>query len=81
MDGRYVIVDVIDNGGGFKNIEKAYDPFYTTKSRSQKKGIGLSIVYNIIQEHKGNIVISNNDMGGATVSVYLLLTSKRIHET
>jgi two-component system NtrC family sensor kinase len=70
-------VDIMDNGGGFKNLEKAFDPFYTTKSRTQKKGIGLTIAYNIIQEHAGNIVISNNGTHGATVSVYLKMNNKQ----
>jgi two-component system, NtrC family, sensor kinase len=77
MDGQNTIVDIIDNGGGFKNLDKAFDPFYTTKSRTQKKGIGLTIAYNIIQEHAGNIVISNNVIGGATVSVYLKMNNKK----
>ena len=72
------IVDISDNGGGFKNLDKAFDPFYTTKSRTQKKGIGLTIAYNIIQEHQGNIVIKNNDDQGATVSVYLKIAEKKI---
>ncbi len=71
LDGSQAIVEVRDNGGGFQNVDKAFDPFYTTKSRTQKKGIGLTIAYNIIQEHQGNIVIRNNDEGGATVTVYL----------
>lgn len=71
LDGRQAVVEVRDNGGGFQNIEKAFDPFYTTKSRTQKKGIGLTIAYTIIQEHQGNIVIRNNEEGGATVTVYL----------
>jgi C4-dicarboxylate-specific signal transduction histidine kinase len=78
MDGRQAIVDVSDNGGGFKNLDKAFDPFYTTKNRTQKKGIGLTIAYNIIQEHQGNIVIKNNDIQGATVSVYLKIAEKKI---
>jgi two-component system NtrC family sensor kinase len=75
MDGQIVIVDIIDNGGGFKNLEKAFDPFYTTKSRTQKKGIGLTIAYNIMREHSGNIVINNNEINGATVSVYLKMNN------
>ena len=67
-------MEISDNGGGFKNLDKAFDPFYTTKSRTQKKGIGLTIAYNIIQEHQGNIVISNNEDKGATVSVYLKMS-------
>lgn len=78
MDGRQAIVDVSDNGGGFKNLDKAFDPFYTTKNRTQKKGIGLTIAYNIIREHQGNIVIRNNDLNGATVSVYLKIAEKKI---
>ena len=76
LDGRQAIVEVRDNGGGFQNIDKAFDPFYTTKSRTQKKGIGLTIAYNIIQEHQGNIVIRNNEEGGATVSVYLKVAER-----
>ncbi len=76
LDGRQAIVEVRDNGGGFQNLDKAFDPFYTTKSRTQKKGIGLTIAYNIIQEHQGNIVIRNNEEGGATVSVYLKVAER-----
>jgi nitrogen fixation/metabolism regulation signal transduction histidine kinase len=77
MDRGQAIVEISDNGGGFKNLDKAFDPFYTTKNRTQKKGIGLTIAYNIIQEHQGNIVIRNNEAKGATVSVYLKITAKK----
>ena len=76
LDGHQAIVEISDNGGGFKNLDKAFDPFYTTKSRTQKKGIGMTIAYNIIQEHQGNIVIRNNEEGGATVTVYLKAADK-----
>lgn len=69
-DNAYFITKIMDNGGGFENVEKAFDPFFTTKSRTQKKGIGLSIAYNVAREHKGNITISNNEKG-ATLEIYL----------
>ncbi|MCU0285262.1 MAG: HAMP domain-containing histidine kinase [Acidobacteria bacterium] len=69
-DNTYYIARVIDNGGGFQNIDKAFDPFFTTKSRTQKKGIGLSIAYNVVREHKGKIIIANNE-NGATLEIYL----------
>ncbi len=75
IDNTQVIVEIIDNGEGFKNIEKAFDPFFTTKKRTQNKGIGLSIAYNLIQEHKGNIFISNYEKG-AKVTVYLPLINE-----
>jgi two-component system NtrC family sensor kinase len=77
IDNQHAIIDIHDNGGGFKNLDKAFDPFYTTKNRTQKKGIGLTIAYNIIQEHLGNIMISNNQIHGATVSVYLKMDQKK----
>jgi signal transduction histidine kinase len=78
VDNSRAMTEIIDNGGGFENIDKAFDPFYTTKDRTQKKGIGLSISYNLIQEHKGNILINNNDQGGATVTVYLPIFNKNV---
>jgi len=64
-DKKYAIITVCDNGGGFEDIEKVFDPFYTTRSRTKKKGIGLSIAYNMIREHGGSIEAGNNDKGGA----------------
>jgi signal transduction histidine kinase len=66
------VTEIIDNGGGFECIDKAFNPFYTTKNRTQKKGIGLSIAFNLVQEHKGNIYIANTGEG-AVVSIYLPL--------
>lgn len=74
-DGAFAEIEITDNGGGFENIDKAFDPFYTTRNRSQKKGIGLSIAYKVIQEHKGTISIQNKT-GGAAVSVKLPLLNK-----
>jgi len=64
------IAEIEDNAGGFASIEKAFNPFFTTKSRTHKRGIGLSIAFNVVLEHKGNIKIKNNELG-ATVAVHL----------
>lgn len=63
-DATSAITEITDNGGGFENIDKAFNPFYTTKNRTQKKGIGLSIAFNLIQEHKGKIIINNEGETG-----------------
>ncbi len=64
-DAAYAITEITDNGGGFENIDRAFNPFYTTKNRTQKKGIGLSIAFNLIYEHKGMIRIDNvGETGG-----------------
>ncbi|MGD2091393.1 MAG: HAMP domain-containing sensor histidine kinase [Candidatus Aminicenantes bacterium] len=63
-DATSAITEITDNGGGFENIDKAFNPFYTTKNRSQKRGIGLAIAFNLIQEHKGKIFINNQGETG-----------------
>jgi signal transduction histidine kinase len=74
-DRQYARAEIHDNGGGFENPQKAFNPFYTTKPRTRKRGIGLAIAYNIVQEHNGNIIVENNDTNGqgATVAIYLPL--------
>jgi signal transduction histidine kinase len=54
---RYVRVEFLDRGIGMpeENVDKIFNPFFTTKEQGQGTGLGLSISYNIIQEHKGSI--------------------------
>lgn len=58
-----VVISIEDEGGGIKeeDLEKIFDPFFTTKEKGT--GIGLSIVYRIIQEHGGKITVSNSKKG------------------
>jgi signal transduction histidine kinase len=56
-DETHVFIEISDNGKGIptENLEKIFDPGYTTKSSGVGTGLGLSIVYKIIEAHKGNI--------------------------
>lgn len=56
-DEARVYIEISDNGRGIpaENLEKIFDPGYTTKSSGVGTGLGLSIVYKIIEAHKGNI--------------------------
>jgi signal transduction histidine kinase len=60
-----------DEGPGIPedNLERIWDPFFTTKEKGS--GLGLGIVKNIIEAHKGSIHISNREVRGARVSVEL----------
>lgn len=70
-----VAVDIIDNGPGISDGDKAklFEPFFTTKDFGQGIGLGLSVCYGIIKEHDGDIKISDTDGGGATFTVTLPL--------
>jgi PAS domain S-box-containing protein len=68
-----VCVTIRDHGPGFgpEQFEKAFEPFYTTKTRGT--GLGLSICRRIVEAHGGRIALANAPGGGAEVSVYLPL--------
>jgi two-component system NtrC family sensor kinase len=68
--GRAVIV-VEDTGPGFSDLNRAFDPFYTTKPVGRGTGLGLSICHGIVKEHGGEIRLENLEPGGASVTVEL----------
>ncbi len=59
--GDDVVITVEDSGGGIpkKELEKIFDPGYTTKSRGVGTGLGLAISYQIMEEHKGSIEVDS----------------------
>jgi two-component system NtrC family sensor kinase len=59
-----------DNGTGISDVERIFDPFYTTKQTGKGTGLGLSICYGIVRAHGGEIQCRNNANGqGSTFSI------------
>ena len=71
----YADVRISDTGIGISrdNLQKIFDPFFTTKS--QGSGLGLSIVYRIIEEHRGDIQV-DSVLGKGTTFRLLLPTEE-----
>jgi signal transduction histidine kinase len=70
---KYVRVEFHDRGIGIpeENLEKIFNPFYTSKEQGQGTGLGLSISFNIIQEHKGTIRFESKEGEYTKVTVDL----------
>jgi signal transduction histidine kinase len=70
-----VVIRFEDNGPGFIDINRAFDPFYTTKAVGKGTGLGLSICYGMVKERGGDIFLKNRWPHGASVVVALPLAA------
>lgn len=59
LPGEYILLQVRDTGAGInpENLLKIFDPFFTTKAKG--RGLGLSTVLGIVQNHKGAIIVDS----------------------
>ena len=66
-----VLITVKDNGIGIpeENMPKLFEPFFTTKKKGKGVGLGLSVVYGIIQEHGGSIRVESKVGEGSTFKI------------
>jgi len=69
--GTRVVLSFDDSGPGFIDMNRAFDPFYTTKPVGKGTGLGLSICYGIVKEHGGEISAANLEPHGARVVLEL----------
>lgn len=72
-EGDWVVLQVADTGEGIpsENLDRIYDPFFTTKGSGRGTGLGLSVTYGIIKDHKGTLTVNSHPGEGSTFSVHL----------
>jgi len=66
-----VMLEVADSGPGVRDDdrEKIFEPFFTTKPDGKGTGLGLPIVRNIVEQHRGQISVGRSELGGASFRV------------
>jgi two-component system NtrC family sensor kinase len=69
----FIAIEVSDTGTGISedHLPKVFDPFFTTKDAGKGVGLGLSIAYGIINEHKGSIEVKSRVGKGTTFIIKL----------
>ena len=72
-----VVISVRDQGPGIdaEDLDKIFNPFYTTKDAGT--GLGLSVVYQIVNQHGGDVTAERNPEGGMTFSLTIPLDRRR----
>ena len=75
--GQYVRIRVADNGSGISqgDLDKIFDPFFTTKEVGKGSGLGLAMVYGIVQNSRAYVYVES-DQGNGTVFDLLFRVSK-----
>lgn len=70
-DDDSIAVKISDSGPGIpkEHIGKIFDPFFTTKDPDQGTGLGLTIVYRIVQKYNGSISVESEEGKGATFMI------------
>jgi signal transduction histidine kinase len=72
---QVMLLRVDDDGPGIppEHLAKIFDPFFTTQAGGEGTGLGLYLVEEIINEHRGCIAVENRPEGGARFSIWLPL--------
>lgn len=72
-EGNYVLFTVKDDGSGIeeKDLQKIFDPYFSTKNKETVSGLGLYVSYGIIKAHKGMIEVTSKLGAGTQFDVYI----------
>ena len=72
-DGNKVSLSVKDNGNGIpqKILDKIFQPFFTTKPTGQGTGLGLSLSYDIVKAHGGELKVETKESEGSEFIIQL----------
>ncbi len=71
--GHYAVLEVADSGKGIakENLERIFDPFYTTKEEGQGTGLGLYTTLGIVRSHGGFLTVKSEPGEGTTFTIHL----------
>ena len=73
LAGPFVTLEVEDNGVGMSRqlVQRVFEPFFTTKPKGRGTGLGLALVYGVVQNHGGHVQVDSEEGKGTTFRIFL----------
>ena len=80
--GLYSVISIIDDGSGMHEdvLSHIFEPFFTTMDVGKGTGLGLAVVFGIIQSHEGNILVKSEPGKGTEFQIFFPKTNESINE-
>ncbi len=80
---KYISIQIQDNGKGISEEDKAhiFEPFFTTKYEVKGFGLGLSVVYGIVDNHQGEILVDSELNKGTTFTIKLPVNQHNVNKS
>lgn len=83
--GRYIAISVVDEGGGMtpETLDRAWEPYFTTRDPTRNSGLGLSMVYGFVQQSRGSFRLRSRPGTGTEATILLPaapVTGERLSE-
>ncbi|MEO3429468.1 ATP-binding protein [Pelagibius sp. CAU 1746] len=78
--GNYTVIEVVDSGIGIppENLDRIFDPFFSTKEVGAGTGLGLSTVYGIVKQTGGYVFVDSVVGGGTTFAIFLPQVAEQV---
>ena len=70
----------MDTGNGMdpKTLKKIFDPYFTTKKPGEGTGLGLALVYGVVEEHGGYVAVDSRPGQGSTFQLFFPVADERV---